>query len=104
MGGVLWSVLDHVCHSPNVKSSCGCRMLLQCLELLAAASPAHGGLQLDASVCLCARAGSFLPWGMARDAPGQVGEEERVGAGNVAPSWLPTCCGKHGLNRAQPVS
>lgn len=52
----------------------------------------------------CTRAGSFLPWGMGRDAPGQVGEEERVEAGNVAPSWLPACCGKHGLNQAQPVS
>lgn len=44
--GVFWSVLDLVCRSPNGKSSCenscGCRMLLHCLELLVAASPAHG--------------------------------------------------------------
>lgn len=59
----------------------------------------HGeiALGLDASFCPCARAGSFLPWGIGKDAPGQVGEEERVEAGNVAPSWLPTCCGKHGF-------
>lgn len=43
---VFGSLLDLVCHSPHGKSSCenscGCRMLLQCLELLVAASPAHG--------------------------------------------------------------
>lgn len=54
--GDCWPVLDLVCHSPNARSSCenscGCRMLLQCLELLVAACPPHGGH--NASVgCFC---------------------------------------------------
>lgn len=59
LGGDSWPVLDLVCHSPNARSSCedscGCRMLLQCLELLVTACPAHGGD--DASVSRF-----HLPW------------------------------------------